>query len=476
MKKPNIIVRFFRGIKEFVDPSLKAGRVPFTRTVLVLELAAALVFVGYTLVKKDYQFPWSPEPYYVEVILPDAKGLVPSKEPGAGVAGAFAGKVVEVEEEHGRALVTLRLDADYEGKIFKDATAEVRPTSVLQTLIVNVLPGDPATGPLEEGTPIEPANTTAFVHIDELTSVLDADTQAQAQILIREAATALRGREPELRRILLEVGRVAEGATPVAAALAKRRRLLTKLVDDLDKVFATLGLRGRQLAAALDLANQTLSVTAAREPELSDTTREFAPTLVEAQRALAATRSFAVPLGSALASLNPAVPQLEPFANSLVTLAPEADDYLGLTENLVADASEPVGQLSAGLRGQAERVRDEQIPALDELIDLIDLIIKYRGGLVQFGDNFSGIFSSRSNYDGFAQAALVNTEILPEGLGLNAAAAASKDGEPSRLAVMLSKALELTCRDTNPLACLLRLNLPGLPNDPLLNRGQGSGN
>ena len=476
MKKPNIIVRFARGTKEFVDPSLKAGRVPFTRTVLLLELAAALIFVGYTLVKKDFQFPWSPEPYYVQVILPDAKGLVPSKEPGAGVAGAFAGKVVEVEEEHGRALVTLRLDADYEGKIFNDATAEVRPTSVLQTLIVNILPGDPATGQLEEGTPIEPNNTTAFVHIDELTSVLDADTQAQVQILINEAATALRGREPELRAILLEVGRLAEGATPVAAALDKRRRLLTKLVDGLDEVFATLGLRGRQLAAALELANQTLAVTGARAPELSETTRAFAPTLVEAQRALAATRAFAVPLDAALTSLNPAASELEPFANSLVELAPQADEYLGLTENLVADASKPVGQLSAGLRGQAERVRSEQIPALDELIKLIDLIIKYRGGLVQFGDNFSGAFSGRNNYGGYTQAALVNAELVPEGLGLSASAAESTDGEPSRLAVMLSKALELTCEDANPLACLMRFNLPGMPSEPYLNNRQGSGN
>ena len=46
-----------------VDPPLKVGRVPFGRTVLVLQLIAALTFLGYTLAKKDVQLPFSSEPY-----------------------------------------------------------------------------------------------------------------------------------------------------------------------------------------------------------------------------------------------------------------------------------------------------------------------------------------------------------------------------------------------------------------------------
>ena len=46
------------------------------------------------------------------------------------------------------------------------------------------------------------------------------------QILITEAATALRGREPELRKILAELGELTDTATPLAGALDERRRLL----------------------------------------------------------------------------------------------------------------------------------------------------------------------------------------------------------------------------------------------------------
>src|SRR5690606_30391940 len=61
------------------------GRIPYARTILLIQLAAALLFVGYTLVKKEVRLPFSPEPYYVDVILPDAKGLSPAKDPAAGV-------------------------------------------------------------------------------------------------------------------------------------------------------------------------------------------------------------------------------------------------------------------------------------------------------------------------------------------------------------------------------------------------------
>ena len=154
--------------------------------------------------------------------------------------------------DSGRARVTLRLDHEFEGKIFKDATATVRPTSALQTLIVNIDPGTPARGELEAGDTIPPARTGSFVHIDELTAMLDADTQAQVQVLIRELAGALDGREPELRRIVAELGRLTDGATPLAEALSDRRVLLRRLTDNLDVMLTTLGDRGDQLAAAVD--------------------------------------------------------------------------------------------------------------------------------------------------------------------------------------------------------------------------------
>ena len=458
--------RFVRGAWRFIDPDLKVGRIPWGRTVLVLELIAAMIFLGYTLVKKDTVFPWQESPYYVDVILPDAKGLYPKKEPAAGVAGAFAGKVERVVVENGQARVTLRLDPDLRGKIFNDATAEVRPTSVLQTLIVNVLPGNPSTGALDEGKAIPPENTTAFVHIDELTSVLDADTQAQIQILITEAARAFTGREPELRKILVELGRLTDGATPVAEALADRRVLLSRLVGNLDRLFTTLRTRGTQLASAIDLGSKTLSVTSAREPELTSAIRGLAPTVSELERALGASRGLAQPLTSALDELVPVADEVGPLAEGLRGLAPQASDFLELADDLARTGSEPVALFAEGVKGQAARVRRDQIPALEELVHLVDLIDKYKTGIVQFAESWSSALSANRRAGPYTQFAIVNAEILPEGLGLTRAATKSEAGESSKLALLLAEALELTCED-NPAACLIRFNTPGLPSEPV---------
>ncbi len=257
-------VRIVRGLKEFVDPQLKAGRIPLARTVVVLQLIAALVFVGYTLIKKEIQLPFSSEPYLVDVALPDGAGLDPGKEPTASVAGASAGRVIGVRQEGGQAIATLRLDPELQGKIFADATASLRPLNVLQVLVVNIDPGDPASGPLAEGQEIASDRTDVFVPIDELTSVLDADTQAQVRILIREAASALQGREPELRKVLVKLADLSDTATPLARALDERRLLLANLVDQLDVLASTLGERGEQLVRTIDAGNETLAVTADR--------------------------------------------------------------------------------------------------------------------------------------------------------------------------------------------------------------------
>jgi len=456
------------GTWRFIDPQLKSGRIPFARTVLILQLIGALVFVGYTLIKKQIALPFSAEPYLVEVILPDAAGLDPSKEPAAGVAGVSAGKVIAVREEGGQAIATLRLDSDIEGKIFADATASLRPINVLQVLIVNLNPGNPATGPLPEGQPITADNTDSFVHIDELTSILDADTQAQVRILIAEASAAFRGREPEVRKILAELGEIADTTTPIAVALDERRELLAELVDHLDVVFATLGNRGSQLAETIDAGSRTLEVTTNREAELAAAIRELAPTTVVAQRALADARALAQPLNSALDQIVPVAGSVEPAAAQVLELIPDASKFLDVADQLVTDGARPVHLFKTGTKGLAGRVKHELIPSIDKFAATIAALDKFKGGIAQTADLWTSAFSINSNAGPYTQNWVGSTEISPEGLGLSAAAARRRQDRPTRLAVMLAKALEQTCRDTNPAACLLRFSIPELPPEPVL--------
>ncbi|MTD42771.1 MCE family protein [Conexibacter sp. W3-3-2] len=468
-------VRLARGAWSFIDPQLKAGRIPLTRTMFLMLVAAACVFVGYTLVKKNVQLPFTDEPYYVEMVMPDARGLLPSKEPAVGVAGVAVGKVVKATVENGQARLRLRLEPQLKGKIFRNASAFVRPTSILQTLIVNISPGDPRTGALPDDQVIPASRTGGFVAIDDLTGILDPGTQAQVQVVLNQAADALGGREKEIRRIFTKLGRLTDGVTPLAQALAERRRLLSSLTVNLEKLTRTTGDRGRQLAAAVDLGSRTLAVTQRRAPELEQTTRELAPTLRQTQATLASTRRLAGSLVPALDALNPVTGKLAPTADKLRTLTPELDRFLASGKRVIDVGATPVGQLAEGLRGQEARVRRDQIPALQELGRLSQLLFDYRNGIVQTAVNLSGAVSTVRNAGPAANVKIVKLELPAGGLGLTAAQARQRVGSSTRLGVMLAKMLEYSCRDGSRSACGLRFQLPGLPRTAQLKPRTGTG-
>jgi phospholipid/cholesterol/gamma-HCH transport system substrate-binding protein len=446
----------------FVNPQRTAGRVPLGRFVIALQVVAALIFVAYTLEKKSIGLPGAAEPYEIEAVFRDSQGLDQVDEPGAAVAGMPLGRVSDVRYEDGRSVATLRLDPEVRGKVFADASAAIRPGSAIQNLVVNVDPGTPAAGPLPEGEPIPAERTHPFVAIDELTSVLDADTRAYASILIAEAERGLRGGGGEVRRALGELGNLTETAAPIARALAARRRLLTRLVGDLEVTFAELGRRGGQLSTAIEAGAQTLEVTAGREAELAALVRELGPTLAEATDSLAAVRSLSATLEPALARLEPAMGPLRRSLAAGRQLLGRAGSLTATFESLLDNGTRPVALMVEGTEGLESRL-SEQVTEARDLAALVRRMDRYKHGLPQLADTLSGAFSVNDRGGTYGQVdVLPLAPPRPEGLGLGPAAARERDGRPSVMAVKLGRALERVCREQGGYACVLRAGVPGL--------------
>ena len=354
-------IDFARFVWRFINPSRTAGRIAYGRFTIVVQIIAVLIFAGYTMAKKSIGVPFfAPSKYVVQVVFPDAKGLDTADSPAAAVAGTPVGQVTNVSYQNGRALVTLGLDASVKGKIFADATAQLRPASALQNLLVNVDPGSPRAGPLPDGTPISPDHTSSFVAIDEFTGILDSDTQAYVSILLKEAEIALHGREGDLRGALKKLGRLTDPATAVSHALATRRVLLTKLVGDLDVIFRTLGRRGSQLAETINAGNHTLAVTATRQAELAGVTRQTGPC---AHPGAARVGRRARPRGPAVPALEQLAPAGAPLASSLAKLRAQLPRVKGLIGQFNAlekpgeAASQPASERHPGAH------REDQVAA-----------------------------------------------------------------------------------------------------------------
>ncbi len=462
-----------RLLKGMIRPERSVHQVPFGRFVICLQIIAALAFLGYTLTKKSIRLPGSSEPYELQVEFIDAKGLDRVDEPGAAVAGAVVGRVTETHYVDGRAIATLTMDPEMRGKVFADASAELRPASAIQNLIVNVDPGDPRAGPLPEGELIPAGRTSAFVAIDELTSVFDTDTRAYVQILIAELERGLRGRESDLQESLEQLASVTDNATPISRALATRRELLARLVGDLEVVTRVLAGRSVELGNAVAAGSDTLAVTAARERELAEATRMLAPVLEEADTSLAAGADLAELLVPALDELVPASGGLAEASVKLRAMLPRAEGLVGQFSDLTVTGAEPTQLMLQGTRGLTAKVNG-LIPTARDLLALTRTMARYRHGGAQLADTLSGANSVNDNGGTYGQVSVLEIEDpKPENLGMPASAARSSDGRHSLLERKLAIALERTC-EQNPYACVLRFSVPGLPPEPLT-AGGGEG-
>ena len=82
-------------------------------------------------------------------------------------------------------------------------------------------------------------------------------------------------------------------------------------------------------------------------------------------------------------------------------------------------------------RASPRRVKRELIPAIDNFGETIDALDKYKGGIAQTADLWSGAFSTDRNVGPYTQIWFGNGEITPEGLGL-ARLGRARHGRPTR--------------------------------------------
>src|SRR5207253_1369952 len=142
-------------------------------------------------------------------------------------------------------------------------------------------PGSRRAPALRPGAWIDPARTAGAVGLDELVSVLDADTRAQAQVVLGQLAVGLRGRSGALRDAVLRLDRALDPARQVTHALPAPLDGARAAAPDFTRAaraLRTLGGRG-----ARPLRDARRSATA-----LGPTARTLAPALHDGRTILAA--------------------------------------------------------------------------------------------------------------------------------------------------------------------------------------------
>jgi phospholipid/cholesterol/gamma-HCH transport system substrate-binding protein len=380
----------------------------FQAGLIGLVLLAVVAYLGYS---KDIPFT---RPFQVEAVFENAPPILPKT--AVRVAGVNVGQVSKVEPLGGDSpgvRVVIKLQ-DSALPIHKDAEIKARERIFLEgNLFLDIHPGTPEAGEIEDGGTIPPSQTSAPVQFDQVLGTLQADTRKDLQRLLVGYGDALAG-EPlpgedadqdpatqgdsggEALNDTLEYSPDAlrQSAIVNDATLGSELHDISKLVAGQQKVTRALASRETQLKELITNFNTTMAALAAEEGNLRATVRELPrvleaarPALDNLNRAFPSTRAWALEmipgvretpatleagfpwlretrallspdeLQGLVDDLQPAVDDFAQFVDGQIGLLPVFDDFNRCQYEVVLPSGETViqdGPLTTGIQNYKE--------------------------------------------------------------------------------------------------------------------------
>ncbi len=344
----------------------RTGRSPLTVGLIALAVVLVATFLGFT---KDIPFT---KGFRVQAVFESANSLRPNSP--VRIAGVNVGKVKSVEPKEGtdQALVTMEIK-DSGLPIHEDATAKIRPRIFLEgNFFIDLKPGSPSSPKLETGDVIKVTRTSNPVQLDEVLTALQGDTRQDLRDLLDGLAQGLnsepsaaddRDADPSARGetaaesfndAYKDSPGALRGAAQVNEALlgTEPARDVARLLDGTAKTTGALIRNEGQLKDLITNFNTTMAAFASEEGNLRTSIRLLAPTLTNAN--------------AALASLNAAFPPTRAFARDILP---------GVRESAATiDASFPWVEQSRKLFSQAELrgLAQDLSPATRDLAKVTD--------------------------------------------------------------------------------------------------------
>ncbi len=300
----------------------RAGRRTTRNPVAIGLIALAIVVVGTFLgFSKDIPFT---TPFQVEATFQSASSIRPGSP--VRIAGVNVGKVAGVEAVKGSDTSVVTLQISEQGlPLHEDATAKIRPRIFLEgNFFVDLRPGSPGTPELEDGGAIKVTRTAVPVQLDELLTSLQSDTREDLKDVLGGLGTALNGKPSaaadrdadrsargesaaeSFNDAYLDIPAAERSTAQVLEALLGQEpgRDLSRLIDGTARTTGALIRNEVQLQDLITNLNRTTAALASESGNLRTSIRELAPTLENAN--------------GALASLNAAFPPTRAFAREIL--------------------------------------------------------------------------------------------------------------------------------------------------------------
>lgn len=294
---------------------------------------------GYILVHQRITLPGENR-YAIDVELPTAQAFTPGQGQQVSVAGVDVGRIGKVTLRNGRAIIRMDIKRSELSAVYADATVLSRPRTPLDDMSLELDPGTPRAGKLDDGALIPVSRSQPNVNVDEILAGLDADTRPALQALLKGVAEGVgSGQGPINLRKLLQKTRPTLVRTKVLTDAIRARRVeLRRLVSNLAKLTGRLGEQSGDLQTLVTSGNQTFGALAAEDQAVRESLAKLPGTLRQADVALTAATPLARTLKPVLASLTPAAKALPDALAAVRPLAREGTPDLRQLRSFATEA------------------------------------------------------------------------------------------------------------------------------------------
>ncbi|HEV2974203.1 MAG TPA: MlaD family protein [Solirubrobacteraceae bacterium] len=295
-----------------VRDQIERYRTAFISVIAMVVIAAAVG--GYILAHENLKLPgWVPvlgrNFYTLKADFQTAQAVTPGQGQAVTIAGAKIGEVGSVDLHDGVATVTMKVTPKY-ARIYRNATALLRPKTQLQDITVEVDPGTPSAGKLPSGGTIPLAQTAPNVNFDEFLSSLDAETRAYLQELLAGAGGALKENGKALSATFKRFDPTARIIQEIASQLERRHANTARAIHNFRLLIEALGGKDKQLSELVDASNAVFATFAQEEKSVEQTVKLLPGALEKGRTGLGK-------LATAAHVLGPTLHELEPFAKAL---------------------------------------------------------------------------------------------------------------------------------------------------------------
>jgi phospholipid/cholesterol/gamma-HCH transport system substrate-binding protein len=352
---------------------------PFKSIAIAVGFALSCVgLIIFVWVQFGGSVPLAAQGYRVRAVFSETGLLVPNAD--VRIAGVNVGKVVSVNSEGTKSLVTMDLDAKF-APIPADTRAILREKTLLGEGYVGLSTGNRSGRKLPDGGTIANDQVASTQQLDQVLNSFTPSVQRDFQEFLEGSGAALKGQGQDLNDAFGNVDSTATELNEVAGVLNAQSGNLKTMIRDSGTVLTALGQRGQDLQRLISQGDTVFRATSAVNKSLTRTIDGFPPFLTQLRTTLVKLNTTLGIAKPSLDALKPVTPLLRPALADLTSLSGPLVSLLKEAPATLREADAVQPQITAFTKDLMPAA-NALLPLAQQLVPVVNIVSDYRSQLV----------------------------------------------------------------------------------------------